>query len=79
MSYENIIATTERLASELVLFDPAQADSIKTLLPILKSIHAQCKAHNLSSEAMQILKARNIIDAIIKDGPLVGSNFVVKS
>lgn len=76
MSYENIIATTERLASELILSDPAQPDSIKTLLPILKSIHAQCKAQNLSSEAAQILKARHIIDAIIKDGPQVRSNLL---
>ncbi|MDX9962605.1 chemotaxis protein CheA [Desulfobacter postgatei] len=76
MSYENIIATTERLASELILSDPAQPDSIKTLLPILKSIHAQCKAQNLVSEAAQILKARHIVDAIIKDGPQVKSNLL---
>ncbi|MDD4275295.1 MAG: chemotaxis protein CheA [Desulfobacter postgatei] len=76
MSYENIIATTERLASELILSDPAQPDSIKTLLPILKSIHAQCKAQNLLSEAAQILKARHIVDAIIKDGPQVKSNLL---
>ena len=76
MSYENIIATTERLASELILSDPAQPDSIKTLLPILKSIHAQCKAQNLLSEAAQIVKARHIIDAIIKDGPQVKSNLL---
>ena len=68
MSYENIIAMTERLASELILFDPDQPESIKTLLPILKSIHAQCKALELSSEAAQILKVRHIIDTIIKDG-----------
>jgi len=76
MSYENIIATTERLASELILSDPAQPDSIKTLLPILKSIHAQCKAQNLLSEAAQIVKARHIVDAIIKDGPQVKSNLL---
>ncbi|EIM63822.1 chemotaxis protein CheA [Desulfobacter postgatei] len=76
MSYENIIATTERLASELILSDPAQPDSIKTLLPILKSIHAQCKAQNLLSEAAQILKVRHIVDAIIKDGPRVKSNLL---
>jgi len=71
MSYENIIATTERLASELILSDPSQPDSIKSLLPILKSIHAQCKAQNLSSEAAQILKAKHIIDTIIEEGPQV--------
>ncbi|NDY70636.1 chemotaxis protein CheA [Desulfobacter hydrogenophilus] len=76
MSYENIIAMTERLASELILFDPDQPDSIKTLLPILKSIHAQCKSLELSSEAAQILKARNIIDTIIKDGPQVERNLL---
>ena len=76
MSYENIIATTERLASELILSDPAQPDSIKTLLPILKSIHAQCKAQNLSSDAAQILKAKHIIDAIIKAEPQVKSNLL---
>ena len=76
MSYENIIATTERLASELILSDPDQPDSIKMLLPILKSIHAQCKVQNLSSEAAQILKAKHIIDAIIKDGPPGRSNWL---
>jgi len=76
MSYENIIATTEKLTSELILFDPAQPDAIKTLLPILKSIHAQCKMQNLSSEAAKILKARHIIDAIMKDGPQVRSNLL---
>jgi len=76
MSYENIIAMTERLASELILFDPDQPDSIKTLLPILKSIHAQCKSLALSSEAAQILKARHIIDTIIKDGPQVGRDLL---
>jgi len=76
MSYENIIAMTERLASELILFDPDQPDSIKTLLPILKSIHAQCKSLELSSEAAQILKARHIIDTIIRDAPQVGRNLL---
>lgn len=69
MSYENIIETTERLASELILLDPDQPDSIKALLPILKSIHTQCKSLDLSPEAAQILKARHIIDTILKDGP----------
>jgi len=69
MSYESIIETTERLASELILFDPDQPDSIKTLLPILKSIHTQCKSLDLSSEAAQILKARHIIDTILKNEP----------
>ena len=76
MSYENIIEMTERLASELILSDPAQPDSIKTLLPILKSIHVQCKAQKLSSEAAQVLKARHIIDVIIKDGPQVKSTLL---
>nr|WP_320014370.1 chemotaxis protein CheA [uncultured Desulfobacter sp.] len=78
MSYENIIEMTERLASELILSDPAEPDSIKTLLPILKSIHTQCKAQKLSSEAAQIMKARDIIDAIIKDGPQVKNNLFPK-
>ena len=76
MSYEKIIEMTERLASELVLFDPDQPDSIKTLLPILKSIHTQCKSQKLSSEAAQILKARHIIDTIIKEGSQVGGNLL---
>jgi two-component system chemotaxis sensor kinase CheA len=67
---------TERLASELILFDPEQPDSIKTLLPILKSIHAQCKALELSSEAAQMLKARHIIDSIIEGGPQVESSLL---
>lgn len=76
MSYETIIEMTERLASELILFDPEQPDAIKTLLPILKSIHAQCNALELSSEAAQILKARHIIDAIIEGGPQVESSLL---
>jgi two-component system chemotaxis sensor kinase CheA len=76
MSYETIIEMTERLASELILFDPEQPDAIKTLLPILKSIHAQCKALELSSEAAQILKARHIIDSIIQSGPPVENSLL---
>ena len=76
MSYETIIEMTERLASELILFDPEQPDAIKTLLPILKSIHAQCKALELSSEAAQILKVRHIINAIIEGGPPVESSLL---
>nr|WP_321399263.1 chemotaxis protein CheA [uncultured Desulfobacter sp.] len=76
MSYETIIEMTERLASELILFDPEQPDAIKTLLPILKSIHAQCKALELSSEAAQILKARHIIDSIIEGSPPVESSLL---
>lgn len=76
MSYENVIETTERLAAELILFDPDQPDSIKALLPILKSLHTQCKSLDLSSEAAQILKARHIIDTIIKDGLQAGNNLL---
>nr|WP_319491521.1 chemotaxis protein CheA [uncultured Desulfobacter sp.] len=76
MSYETIIEMTERLASELILFDPEQPDAIKTLLPILKSIHAQCKALELSSEAAQILKARHIIDSIIEGSPPVENSLL---
>ena len=76
MSYETIIEMTERLASELILFDPEQPDAIKTLLPILKSIHAQCKALALSSEAAQILKARHIIDSIIEGTPPAESSLL---
>ena len=76
MSYEHIIEMTERLASELILFDPEQPESIKTLLPILKSIHAQCKSLELSSEAAQIIKARHIIDSIIEGGPPVENSLL---
>lgn len=68
MSYESIIETTERLASELILSDADKPDSIKKLLPILKSIHTQCKAKDLQPQAEQILKARHIVDSIIDKG-----------
>ncbi len=64
MPYEAIISTTERLASEFVLSDPAEPESIKGLLPILKSIHAQCMETDLKPEAERILKARQLIDSI---------------
>ncbi len=64
MSYEAIISTTERLASEFALSDPAEPESIKRLLPVLKSIHAQCMEKNLKSEAEQVVKARHLIDSM---------------
>jgi two-component system chemotaxis sensor kinase CheA len=76
MPYETIISTTERLISELILSDPNEPDSLKRLLPILKCIHAQCTKAALISETKKILKARHIIDSILKNGPTInGSRF----
>ncbi|WP_321494288.1 chemotaxis protein CheA [uncultured Desulfobacter sp.] len=84
MSYESIIAMTERLASELILSDADKPDSIKKMLPILKSLHTQCKEQGLHSQAEQILKAKHIIDAIVSNetepkGPLLADLDIIVS
>ncbi len=76
MLYETIISTTESLISELILSDPNKPDSLKRLLPILKRIHTQCTKAALKSETKKILRARHIIDSILKSGPKInGSRF----
>lgn len=76
MPYETIISTTESLISELILSDPNKPDSLKGLLPILKRIHTQCTKAALKSETKKILRARHIIDSILKSGPKInGSRF----
>ncbi len=71
MPYETIISTTESLISELILSDPDKPDSLKGLLPILKCIHTQCTESALKSETKNILRARHIIDSLLKSGPKV--------
>lgn len=74
MSYEAIITTTEKLASEFVLSDPAEPDSIKRMLPILKRIHTQCREHNLKSETKELLRAKHLIDSILSNGSQVNGD-----
>lgn len=74
MPYETIISTTESLISELILSDPNKPDSLKGLLPILKRIHSQCTKAALKSETKKILRARHIIDSILKSGPKINGN-----
>ena len=71
MPYATIISTTESLISELILSDPNKPDSLKRLLPILKHIHTQCTKAALKSETKKILKARHIIDSILKNGSTI--------
>ncbi len=66
MPYEAIKSTAESLTSELILSDPNEPDSIKGLLPILKLAHTQCAKLALGAEASKILKAKHIIDSILK-------------
>lgn len=71
MSYETIISITESLLSELILSDPEEPESIKGLLPILKRVHTLCYKSALKAEARTILKAKQLIDSILKSGPKV--------
>jgi len=74
MPYETIISTTESLISELILSDPNKPDSLKGLLPILKCIHTQCTKAALKSETKKILRARHIIDSILKSGTKINGS-----
>lgn len=69
MSYETIISATENLISELVLSDPDEANSLRGLLPLLKRVHTLCNKAALKAEARTILKAKQLIDSILKSGP----------
>ncbi len=74
MSYETIVSTTESLLSEFILSDPKEPESIKGLLPILKHVHTQCNEIALRDESKTILKARHLVDSILKGGAKVNDS-----
>ncbi len=68
MSYETIISTVQRMASEFVLSDPADPESLHGLLPMFKRMHTQCKEQGLNPAAKTILEATHMIDLILEKG-----------
>ncbi|WP_457553533.1 chemotaxis protein CheA [Desulfobacula sp.] len=67
MTYEIIENLVERLSCDFVLADPGEPESLSSLLPILKQIHGKCLELSCKDQAKEILKARKIIDAVLKD------------
>ncbi|MCK5162142.1 MAG: chemotaxis protein CheA, partial [Desulfobacula sp.] len=67
MMYEIIENLVEKLSCDFVLADPEEPESLSGLLPILKQIHGQCIEFSLNDKANEVLKARKIINAVLKD------------
>jgi len=67
MTLEIIENLVEKLSCDFILADPADPESLSGLLPNLKQVHGKCVAFSLNSEAKEVLKARKIIDAILKN------------
>ncbi len=67
MTYEIIEHLIEKLSCDFVLADPKEPESLTGLLPILKQIHGNCMKLSLNDKADEILKARKIIDIILKN------------
>ena len=67
MMYEIIENLVEKLSCDFVLADPEEPESLSGLLPILKQIHGKCIEFSLNDKANEVLKARKIINAVLKD------------
>ena len=67
MMYEIIENLVEKLSCDFVLADPEEPESLSGLLPILKQIHGKCIELSLNDTANEVLKARKIINAVLKD------------
>ncbi|MDM8535228.1 chemotaxis protein CheA [Desulfobacterales bacterium HSG17] len=69
MEYKIVQEQIEKLSCDLVLADPQEPESLSGLLPILKQIHGNCMKLTLKETATMILKARKIIDDLLKENP----------
>jgi len=67
MTYEIIEDLVEKLSCDFVLADPKEPESLSGLLPILKQIHGKCMNLSLKDKAKEILKARKLITALLKN------------
>jgi len=70
MTYEIIENLVEQLSCDFVLADPEEPETLSGLLPVLKKIHGKCMQKALTDQAKQVLKARKLITAVLKDNPL---------
>ncbi len=70
MTYELIENLFEKLSCDFVLADSGEPESLSCLLPILKQIHGKCVELSLDGQARDSLKAKKIINAILKDNDL---------
>jgi two-component system, chemotaxis family, sensor kinase CheA len=67
MTYELIENLVEKLSCDYVLADPQEPESLSGLLPMLKLIHGKCMEVSLNDQAKNVLKARKIIEEMLKD------------
>jgi len=67
MDYEIIENLVEKLSCDFVLADPSEPESLSGLLPILKQIHGNCMKLSLKDKAKEVLNAREIITAVLKE------------
>ncbi|WP_319575527.1 chemotaxis protein CheA [uncultured Desulfobacter sp.] len=66
MADNTIQPLAERLACDLVLADPTDADTLSCLLPLLKKLHDECRSRAMNEQAGQMVKAKDIIQKMIK-------------
>ncbi|NOX33446.1 MAG: chemotaxis protein CheA [Deltaproteobacteria bacterium] len=69
MTYEIIENLVEKLSCNFVLAAPEDPGSLSGLLPILKQIHGKCMKMSFDNPAKEVLKARKIINSIIRKDP----------
>ncbi len=67
MSLEKIENLVEKLSCDLILADPDEPESLSSLLPILKQAHDKYRKLSLNDGAKEILRARKIIDLVLKN------------
>ncbi|WP_083863550.1 chemotaxis protein CheA [Desulfobacula toluolica] len=68
MTYKIIEDLVEKLSCDFVLANPEEEpESLSGLLPILKQIHGKCTELSLDAKAKEVLKARKIITAVLKN------------
>jgi len=67
MTLEHIEHLIEKLSCDFILADPEEPESLSGLLPILKQAHGKCKELSLDDSSKEILKARKIIAAVLKN------------
>ncbi|MCP3875376.1 MAG: chemotaxis protein CheA, partial [Desulfobacteraceae bacterium] len=67
MTLKKIETLLEKLSCDFILADPDEPESLSGLLPILKQVHSQFRDLSQNDNGTQVLKARKIIDLILKN------------
>ncbi len=67
MTYDIIETLVEKLSCDYILAEPEEPESLSGLLPLLKLIHGKCMELSFNDQAKDVLKARKIIEVMLKN------------